>query len=138
MFAVRVVVASIPVHDCLNIRRSFGLGEAAYKELAQRLGVSPDTARMKAVMVEVSSDDLNARINRSGGERSERARQPSAEGRKGERVNAMTDPFVKCISDGQERIRQLTDELLQAKDAHRRDGIALAAAEARRPQQRPT
>lgn len=123
----------------------------AYRELADRLGISPDAARMKAkrkakaglwriipgnhpsdrVLVELPTSDLNA-SERDGGEQPQRVkgeRYPRTQ--PPEQVNALAEKFLANLSEAQERIRALTDQLIEAKEAHRRDAMELAAAEMR-------
>lgn len=122
-----------------------------YRGLAERLGVSVDAARMKAkrkvkagawriipgnhpsdsVLVEVPLAELNG-PERDGGERPERKqgeRQPRTS--PPEQVNASLERALASMADAQTRVRELTDQLIEAKDAHRRDAAELAAAEMR-------
>lgn len=127
-----------------------------YRDLAARLGVSPDAARMKAkrrakvgewriipgnhpndpVLVEVPLADLSGAPERDGGEqggysggeqKSERRTRTIG----GERANAALEIALASLADAQARVRELTDQLVEAKDAHRRDAIELAAADMR-------
>lgn len=127
------------------------LEQLTYRALAERLDISPDAARMKAkrkvkagnwriipgnhpsdaVLVEVPVDELNGaeRVGReqkirSGGERTPRTNEP-------ERANALVEQALGNLADAQARIRDLTDQFIEAKDAHRRDAAELAAAEMR-------
>lgn len=127
-----------------------------YRDLAARLGVSSDAARMKAkrrtkagawriipgnhpsdpVLVEVPLADLNEyperdtgeHTGRSGGER-KGERTPRTIG--GEQANAVLELALTNLADAQARVRELTDQLVEAKDAHRRDAMELAAADMR-------
>lgn len=127
------------------------LEKLTYRALAERLGISPDAARMKAkrkvkaggwriipgnhpsdpVLVEVPLAELNGtervgreRESRSEGERIPRTYEP-------ERANALAEQALASLADAQTRVRELTDQLVEAKDAHRRDAAELAAAEMR-------
>jgi DNA-binding Lrp family transcriptional regulator len=125
------------------------LARLSYRELADRLGISADAARMKAkrkvkaglwriipgnhpserVMVELPAADLAERV---GGEQRERIRpEQSPRTRDPEQVNAIAEQFLTQLAATQERIQALTDQLLEAKEAHRRDAMELAAAETR-------
>jgi flagellar biosynthesis GTPase FlhF len=132
------------------------LEKLSYRDLAERLGISADAARMKAkrkvkaglwriipgnhpsdkVMVELPATDLTEHV---GGERSERVipehlprtHQP-------ERVNTDSDRLLDALSEAvsllrpaQEQIERLHQEVIEAKDAHRRDAMELTAAEMR-------
>lgn len=127
------------------------LEKLTYRGLAERLGISPDAARMKAkrkaktggwriipgnhpndaVLVEVPTAELNStervgrkRDARSGGERTPRTPEP-------ERANALAEQALASLADAQARVRDLTDQLIETKNAHRRDAAELAAAEMR-------
>lgn len=120
-----------------------------YRQLAEHFGISPDAARMKAkrkvkagrwaiipgnhpsdtVHVELPAADLAERV---GGERQERVSpERSARTREPEQPNAIAEQMLTQLADAQERIRSLTDQLVEAKEAHRRDAMDLAATEAR-------
>jgi len=125
------------------------LAKLSYRDLAERLGISADAARMKAkrkakaglwriipgnhpsdkVMVELPAADLAERVGgeqreRVGPERSPRTREP-------EQANGIAEHFLTQLAAAQERIQVLTDQLVEAKEAHRRDAMDLAATEAR-------
>lgn len=127
------------------------LEKLTYRALAERLGISPDAARMKAkrkaksgdwriipgnhpsdaVLVEAPLAELNGaervgreRGERAGGEHIPRTREP-------ERANALAEQALASLADAQARIRELTDQLIETKDAHRQDAAELAAAEMR-------
>lgn len=127
------------------------LEKLTYRALAERLGISPDAARMKAkrkvkaggwriipgnhpsdpVLVEVPLAELNGtervggeQEGRSRGERNPRTHAP-------EQANALAEQALASLIDAQTRIRELTDQLVAAKDAHRHDAAELAAAEMR-------
>jgi flagellar biosynthesis GTPase FlhF len=132
------------------------LAKLSYRDLAERLGISADAARMKAkrkvkaglwriipgnhpsdkVMVELPAADLTERV---GGERSERVipeRLPRTN--QPERVNADSDRLLDALSEAvsllrpaQEHIERLHQQLIEAKEAHQRDAIDLTAAEMR-------
>ncbi len=125
--------------------------QLTYRGLAERLGISADAARMKAkrktkagawriipgnhpsdpVLVAVPAAELNGseraggeREGRSGGERYPRTSTP-------EQANALVELALVSLADAQARVRELTDQLVAAKDAHRHDAAELAAAEMR-------
>lgn len=122
-----------------------------YRGLAERLGVSADAARMKAkrkvkagawriipgnhpsdpVLVEVPLAELNGPERDGGGrpERKQGERQPRTPFP--EQANASLERALASMADAQTRVRELTDQLIDAKDAHRRDAAELAAAEMR-------
>jgi DNA-binding Lrp family transcriptional regulator len=135
------------------------LERLSYRDLADRLGISPDAARMKAkrkvkaglwriipgnhpserVLIEMPAADLSGSPERVGGEqpkciapeRSPRTVAP-------ERANASGELMLESLLQAQRRIADLTDVLIQAQnvmlkvqEAHRRDGMELAAAETR-------
>jgi len=125
------------------------LAKLSYRDLADRLGISADAARMKAkrkakaglwriipgnhpsdkVMVELPAADLAERV---GGERTERVgpeRSPRAADP--EQGNGLAEHFLSQLAAAQERIQALTDQLIEAKAAHQRDAMDLAATEAR-------
>ncbi len=113
------------------------LEQLSYRDLAARLDISADAARMKAkrkakaglwriipgnhpserVLVELPSTDLNGTPERVGreqphraeGERSSRTPDP-------ERGNALAEQLLARLGEAQDRIRQLTDQLVDAKD----------------------
>lgn len=125
------------------------LAKLSYRDLAERLGISADAARMKAkrkakaglwriipgnhpsdkVMVELPAADLAERV---GGERAERVGpERSPRTREPEQSNGIAEHFLTQLAAAQERIQVLTDQLVEAKEAHRRDAMDLAATEAR-------
>lgn len=122
--------------------------QLTYRELADRLGSSPDAARMKAkrrvkagrwniipgnhpndpVRVEMPADDLPD-PERVGTEQTERV---------GRGTNARTNPeyseqyareMLVALQSAQERIQELTDQLGTEKDLHRETAMARAQAE---------
>jgi hypothetical protein len=115
-----------------------------YRELADRLGVSPDAARMKAkravksgrwtiipgnhpsdpVRVELPAADAN-KPERVAGERE--ARSP---GERTGRTPDRTEPsgVVEALQSAQARITELTDQLTAEKDRHRETAVELATA----------
>jgi DNA-binding Lrp family transcriptional regulator len=132
------------------------LAKLSYRDLADRLGISADAARMKAkrkvkaglwriipgnhpsdkVMVELPATDLTERV---GGERSERIspeRLPRTN--QPERANMGSDRLLDALSEAvsllrpaQEHIERLHEQLIEAKEAHRLDAVDLTAAEMR-------
>jgi hypothetical protein len=127
-----------------------------YRELAEHFGISADAARMKAkrkakagrwaiipgnhpsdtVRVELPAEDLHERvgrerIKRSPPERSPRTQHPEQSFALVEQLIPMTERLLIDYREAQSRIRELTDELIAAKEAHRRDAMDLAAAETR-------
>lgn len=121
-----------------------------YRELAERLGTTPDAARMKAkravskgmwriisgnhpndpVRVELPAADLN-KPERVGGEQGGRASGERSGGTSG-RTNpdALAD-IVAALQSAQDRVHQLTDALTAEKDQHRKTAIELAQTETR-------
>ena len=125
------------------------LTKLSYRDLADRLGISADAARMKAkrkakagqwriipgnhpsdkVMVELPAADLSERV---GGEQAERAvPERSPRTHIPEQANGLAEHFLAQLAAAQERIEALTDQLVEAKEAHKRDAMDLAATEAR-------
>lgn len=127
--------------------------QLTYRDLAARLGVSPDAARMKAkrrtkagtwriipgnhpndpVLVEVPLTDLIAAPEHDAGEQHERSggeRQGKHKLRTSgnERTNVLLELALANLTDSQNHVRQLTSQLVEAKEAHRRDATELAAA----------
>lgn len=118
-----------------------------YRDLAERLGISTDAARMKArravkngrwriipgnhpndpVRVELPVSDLTE-PNATGGERPAR----STGERKG-RTNTRTDSdaLAVALQSAQARIAELTDQLTAEKDQHRETAVELAKATVR-------
>lgn len=125
------------------------LAKLSYRDLADRLGISADAARMKAkrkakaglwriipgnhpsdkVMVELPTADLAERVGGERGERVGPGRSPRT--REPEQPNGAVEHFLTQLATAQERIQALTDQLVEAKEAHRRDAMDLAATEAR-------
>lgn len=124
--------------------------QLTYRELADRLGASPDAARMKAkravnkgrwriipgnhpndpVRVELPAIDI-AQAERVGGEQAQRSSGERAGG-----TVARTNPdaladIVAALQSTQDRVNQLTDALTAEKDHHRQTAIELAQAETR-------
>jgi hypothetical protein len=115
-----------------------------YRELAERLAITTDAARMKArravqkgrwriiegnhpndpVRVELPAADAGS-PNANGGERQTR----STGERKG-RTNTRTDSdtLATALQSAQARIAELTDQLTAAKDQHRDTAVELAKA----------
>lgn len=115
-----------------------------YRELADRLGISPDAARMKAkravksgrwsiipgnhpsdpVRVELPAADVG-KPERVAGERG--ARSP---GERTGRTPDRTEPsgVVEALQAAQTRITELTDLLTAEKDRHRDTAVELATA----------
>ena len=114
-----------------------------YKELAGRLGISVDAARMKAkreakkgrwqiiagnhpsdkVTVVIPDSDLNAKGERVGGDAPERYDSPRGRTSKPEQ----DDKLFTLYAEAQQRIQTLTDQLLEAQN----DRIELAASNMR-------
>ena len=119
-----------------------------YRELAERLAITTDAARMKArravqkgrwriiegnhpndpVRIEMPAVDagspnatIGERRTRSTGERKGRTNTRTDE--------AITGQMVTALQAAQERIRELTDLLTEEKDQHRQAAIELAQAE---------
>lgn len=119
-----------------------------YRELGERLGLSPDAARMKArrkgwntipgnypgamATVEVPADALNAKPERVPGAQPNDVRpERKARTARHEHPNALADNLAAMMTDANARIRELTDQLVASQEAHRADAAARAAAEAR-------
>jgi hypothetical protein len=113
------------------------LEQLSYRDLAERLNISPDAARMKAkrkakagmwriipgnhpserVLIELPATDLNGtpervggeQVQRVGGEHSPRTQDP-------ERGNTLAEQLLGRLGEAQDRIRLLTDQLIDAKD----------------------
>lgn len=124
--------------------------QLGYRELADRLGISPDAARMKAkravktgrwriiqgnhpsdrVLVEMPISELNA-PERVGGEQPERTGR--IRGGTPDRTNTDTVPeqMMAALQSAQARVNQLTDALTAEKDQHRQTAIELAQTETR-------
>jgi hypothetical protein len=124
--------------------------QLTYRELADRLGTTPDAARMKAkravskglwrivlgnhpndpVRVELPASDLNKPERVVGG------RNKRAPGERSGGTPARTNPdaladIVAALQSAQDRVHQLTDALTAEKDQHRQTAIELAQAETR-------
>lgn len=121
-----------------------------YRELAERLGTSPDAARMKAkravskglwrivpgnhpndpVRVELQANDLN-KPERVGWEQIKRTPAERSGGTPPQtNPDALAD-IVAALQSAQDRVHQLTDALTAEKDLHRQTAIELAQAETR-------
>ncbi len=113
------------------------LEQLSYRDLAERLNISPDAARMKAkrkakagmwriipgnhpserVLIELPATDLNGtpervggeQVQRVGGEHSPRTQDP-------ERGNTLAEQLLARLGEAQDRIQHLTDQLVDAKD----------------------
>ncbi|MFN3452050.1 MAG: hypothetical protein ACK4ZE_07810 [Sphingorhabdus sp.] len=114
-----------------------------YKELADRLGISTDAARMKAkreakkgrwqiiagnhpsdkVTVIIPDSDLNAKGERVGTDAPERNDSPKGRTHKPEQ----DERLFTLYTEAQQRIQTLTDQLLEAQN----DRIELAASNMR-------
>ena len=125
--------------------------QLGYRELADRLGISPDAARMKAkraaktgrwriiqgnhpsdrVLVEIPASELND-LERVGGEQPERTRTRT-QGRTPDRTNtdAITEQMIAALQSAQARVHDLTDQLTGEKDRHRDTAVMLTQVEAR-------
>ena len=123
----------------------------SYRALAERLAISPDAARMKAkrkawrivpgnhpnapVLVEVPVTELAERVPREqpqrNAPRSARTSSPEhSNNADGRILNALSDA-VALLGPAQAQIERLHAQLIEAKDAHQRDAVELAAAEMR-------
>lgn len=129
------------------------LAKLSYRDLADRLGISADAARMKAkrkckagqwriipgnhpsdqVLVELPQADLFQRV---GGERQrvvhpeQPSRTPPPE-QPNERLLDALSEAVGLLRPAHDQIERLTAQLMEAKDAHARDRAELIAAEMR-------
>lgn len=127
---------------------TFGKVTVSYRELAERLGTSPDAARMKAkrkaklglwriipgnhpsdrVMVEIPEHDLN-KPERVGGDQFQSVHpEHSTPAHGGEQPNTLV---LESLQTAHNRITELTGQLLAEKDEHRQTAIELAQAKAR-------
>ncbi len=104
----------------------------SYRELADRLGVSPDAARMKAkrkvkaglwriipgnhpsdrVLVELPANDLGVRASRVGTVQPTRTPEQTPE----HTTNSIADRLLDELAAARARNDHLTDKLLEAKD----------------------
>lgn len=125
--------------------------QVSYRELAERLAISPDAARMKAkraaksgrwriipgnhpsdrVLVELPEADLNI-SPRVGGERSARV-GGERRGRTHDRTeeDALSGQVMETLQAAYDRIHEITAELLTEKDRHKQTAVELAQAETR-------
>ncbi len=122
--------------------------QLGYRELAERLGISPDAARMKAkrkaktglwriipgnhpsdrVMVELPAHDLNEPERVRGKQTRTIPPEHTPPTRTGEQVNASA---LAVLQTAHQRIVELTEQLLTEKDSHQQTAITLAQAEMR-------
>jgi hypothetical protein len=130
-----------------------------YREIGEHFGISPDAARMKAkrkaktgswaiipgnhpsdtVRVEIPGGDLEGPHRSVGGVRSERSTseqpprtaQPERAFALVEQIIPLTERLLADFREAQGRIRALTEQLVQAREDHRRDAMELAAVETR-------
>ncbi len=117
--------------------------KAKRKAKAGRWVIIPGNHPSDTVRVELPADDLHERvgrerIRRSPPERSTRTPDPEQVNGTPERlltaleqIIPMTEHLLVANREAQARIADLTDQLLAAKEAHRRDAMDLAAAETR-------
>jgi hypothetical protein len=113
------------------------LEQLSYRDLAERLAISPDAARMKAkrkakaglwrivpgnhpserVLIELPATDLNGTPERVGGEQVQRVEgERSPRTQDPERGNVLAEQLLARLGEAQDRIGQLTDQLVDAKD----------------------
>ena len=124
--------------------------QLTYRELADRLGVSPDAARMKAkravskgrwriipgnhpndpVRVELPVIDI-PQAERVGGEQAQRSSGDRAGGTVTRTSTDVLTDIVAALQSAQDRVNQLTDALTAEKDQHRQTAIELAQTETR-------
>lgn len=109
----------------------------SYRDLAERLDISPDAARMKAkrkakaglwriipgnhpserVLIELPTSDLNRSPERVGGEQVSRVEgERSPRTLDPERGNTLAEQLLARLGEAQDRILHLTDQLIDAKD----------------------
>jgi DNA-binding Lrp family transcriptional regulator len=108
------------------------LEKLSYRELADRLGISPDAARMRAkrkaksglwriipgnhpsdrVLVEVPANDLGVRLSRGGTVRSAQKAEPTPE----HNPNSIAERLLDELAEMRARNEDLTDRLIEAKD----------------------
>jgi hypothetical protein len=119
----------------------------SYRALADRLAISPDAARMKAkrqgwcivpgnhpnapVMVEVPLNALAERVPREQQDHKALRTSQSERPNNDERLLTALSEAVALLGPAQEQIERLHAQLVEAKDAHHRDAVELAAAEMR-------
>ena len=128
----------------------------SYRDIADHFGISADAARMKArrkakagrwriipgnhpndtVLVEIPVEDLTERAGGERratvqGERTPRTIAPERTNESPERVLQLLASAISLLKPAQDQIERLHAELMEAKEAHRRDAMELAAAETR-------
>lgn len=123
----------------------------SYRALADRLAISPDAARMKAkrkawrivpgnhpnapVLVEVPVTELAERVPREQAQRNAsrqvRTSNPEQSNNADGRILDALSDAVALLGPAQAQIERLHAQLIEAKDAHQRDAVELAAAEMR-------
>lgn len=121
--------------------------QLTYREIAERLNVSSDAARMRAkravkagrwqiipgnhpndpVRVQMPFDALPD-PERVGGEQTERVGR-GTQGGTGARTDGVATQMMAALQSAQERIQELTDQLGFEKDSHRQTAMARAQAE---------
>lgn len=112
-----------------------------YRELADRLGISPDAARMKAKRAVKSgrwtiipgnhpSDPVRVELPTADIAKPERERGARSPGERTGRTSERTEPsgVVEALQAAQTRITELTDQLTAEKDRHRETAVELATA----------
>lgn len=128
----------------------------SYRDIADHFGISADAARMKArrkakagrwriipgnhpndtVLVEIPVEDLTERVGGERratvqGERTLRTIAPERANESPERVLELLAAAISLLKPAQDQIERLHAELMEAKEAHRRDAMELVAAETR-------
>lgn len=113
-----------------------------YRELADRLGISPDAARMKAKRALKSgrwsiipgnhpSDPVRVELPAADAVKPERVRGARSPGERTGRTPPRTETdagVVMALQSAQARITELTDLLTAEKDRHRDTAVELATA----------
>lgn len=118
--------------------------QLTYRELADRLGISPDAARMKAKRALKSgrwrilpgnhpNDPVRVELPAADAAKPERvagARSTRSPGERTGRTPDRTEPsgVVEALQSAQARIVELTDQLTAEKDRHRETAVELAKA----------
>ena len=132
------------------------LSRLSYRELADRLGISADEARMKAktknkaglwriipgnhpsdqLLVELPASELvrcvgQEHLMQGSPEQSSRTTEPEQANVTTDRLRTSLSEAVALLRPAQEQIERLHAQLIQAKELHQRDAMELAAAEMR-------
>lgn len=94
--------------------------------------IVPGNHPSDGVLIEVPLADLNGTPELVGDEQPQGvAPERLPRTRTPERENALAEQMLASLTEAQGRIHNLTEQLLNAKEAHRRDAMELAPAEMR-------